>query len=167
MTTSYDKFQGTTTESVQLNRNTIPRSDIRLVRVGTEGQQPVYALLAAGYFNTGGRQGPARPNELAFLLDGQPLRVKGGSSVFDVSAQTTGVYYKEQATFPLTAAQIERIADAQVVELRLYAENGSFEGGTIAPDIQDAIRRFRDLFVRRDWDRMNETERQAAVDTRE
>lgn len=153
VTTNYDKFKDSTAEIVQVGQT------VRLIRIAEKQQSPTYAFVIEGS-SSGNRA--AWPDELVFLLDGDQLKLKGGSSLEDVSVSRYGVHYYERAIFPVTGDQILRVSKASNVEVRMYGRNGSFPGVTWDQPRIQAVGKFHRLFVQRDWDRMNEQDRAAA-----
>jgi hypothetical protein len=121
VTTNYDKFKDSSAEIVQVGQT------VRLIRIAEKQQSPTYAFVVEGY-SSGNRA--AWPDELVFLLDGEQMRLKGGSSLEDVSVSRYGVSYYERAIFPVTGDQILRVSKASNVEVRMYGRNGAFPGVT-------------------------------------
>jgi len=150
VTTNYDKFKESNVEVVQVGNT------VRLMRLANTSATPTYAFVVEGY--SSGNQA-AWPNELVFLLDGEQMRLHGGSSLEDVNVSQYSVSYYERAIFPVTGQQIRRVADASSVEVRMYGRNRSFPGVTWDEPRIQAVGKFHRLFVQRDWDSMNSEER--------
>jgi len=146
VTTNYDKFKDSNVEIVQVGNT------VRLMRLAEGSKLPTYAFVIDGY-SSGNRA--AWPNELVFLLDGDQLRVRGDSSLEDVSVSRYSVSYHERSIFPVTGDQIRRIANSPTVEVKVYGRNRSFPGVTWDEPRIRAVEKFYRLFVQRDWDRLD------------
>ncbi len=153
VTTNYDKFKDSTAEIVQVGQT------VRLIRIAEKTGAPTYAFIIEGA-SSGNRA--ALPDELVFLLDGDQLKLKGGSSLEDVSVSRYGVHYYERAIFPVSGDQILRVSRSSKVEVRMYGRNGAFPGVVWDEPRIKAVGKFHWLFVQRDWDRMSEQDRAAA-----
>jgi hypothetical protein len=157
-----DKFDGSVTDSISnlgvefgspgnlLNPfASLPtsRADLLIVRGQLKaGATPFYSLSID--YNAKDWIFISSGQSLTFLLDGANfVRLSGTGSASDrkVSTYLTGAGIDETATYQITRAQLQQIASASKVELKLTGDHGA-EEGSMKPVFVERIGKFLALF---------------------
>jgi hypothetical protein len=140
-----DEFEGT--RGVAMHNNLVgglglhgERLGLNLRRVERPGAAPAYVMVVE-YVNTGWHF-IEDGESLVFLVDGERMALRGEGSVGSRTV-VTGDQVRELAVYAIDRTQVERIAGAGEVRVRLAGANGNIDR-TLAPE---NIARFREFVL--------------------